>query len=646
MPWNDGLSGPHLNIASYSGPSLRVLAGPGTGKTFALMRRVARLLEEGVETDRILVCTFTRTAARDLQKELRTLLIQGVDEIRSGTLHAFCFSLMNREQVLSLTGRVPRPLLKFEERFLLMDLNDDVFGGITDREKRLQAFNAAWARLQTDQPGWPTDTVDRTFHTALLAWQRFHKSILIGEIVPVALNYLRENPACEELSNFQHVLVDEYQDLNRAEQELITLLASAGTLTIIGDEDQSIYSFKHAHPEGIANFHQIHGGTHDEPLTECRRCPQRIVKMANNLIEKNTSRTPRVLNHTPSSPNGEIFIIQWPSMKMEAEGIGQFIKERVQAQLVDPGRILVLAPRRQFGYAIRDELNSRGIPAHSFFHEEAFDGNPKVLEESAAQQAFTLLSLLANPDDRVALRSWCGFGSPSLRTGSWARLRAHCEQSGESPWLALESLEAGNAVLTRSSDLIHRFRDLKFRLDILKALTGQQLVAALFPPSISWTEPFRHLGQQLEGDFDAIRLRDALRVGMTQPELPTDVDYVRVMSLHKSKGLTADLVVVVGCIQGLIPSVKNDLQSLEQARLLEEHRRLFYVAITRTKNTLVLSSVVRLPRKTAYLMRVPVHGGTRTQANTIASQFLGDLGPTRPQTVLGNTILSYNGGHH
>lgn len=108
------------------------------------------------------------------------------------------------------------------------------------------------------------------------------------------------------------------------------------------------------------------------------------------------------------------------------------------------------------------------------------------------------------------------------------------------------------------------------------------------------------------------------------------------MSLHKSKGLTADLVVVVGCMEGLIPFIDSDLPQPD--RSLEEQRRLFYVAITRPRQTLVLSSATHLPRDLAYRMRVPVRGRRGAHVTTIASRFLTELGPTRPRAIAGEAI--------
>ncbi len=630
--WDDGLAGPARRIAALNNTPIRVLAGPGTGKTFALMRRVARLLQDGSTAKRILVCTFTRTAARDLDEELAGLGVKGVDAVRAGTLHAFCFGLLGKTEVLEATGRAPRPLLAFEERFLLEDLSGEGFGGIRDRKRHLKAFQAAWARLQSETPGWPEDAIDEAFDRELVGWLRFHQAMLIGELVPETLRYLQENPASPYRGMFEHVLVDEYQDLNRAEQDLLDLLAEKGQLVVIGDEDQSIYSFKFAHPEGIATFDKSHPKTHDVELDVCRRCPRRVVKLANALIGNNQRRTPRTLTPRRANPNGEVLVLQWNSMEDEAHGIAEIVRSRIQSQEVIPGQVLVLAPRRQFGYAVRDALNALGVYAHSFFHEQALD-------KDLAQEAFTLLTLLANPEDRVALRCWCGFGSPSLLSSAWKRLRNHCERYGEEPRMALERLASGSFTIPYSGPLVERFRALQARLGELETVRGQALVDALFPGNGDWVSSIRSISSKIEGDdFDAQELREWLRTGITQPELPTDVDYVRVMSFYKSKGLTADFVVVVGCINGLVPT-RTQGTPAEKAASLEEQRRLFYVAITRTRRALVLSSVTRLPRNLAHKMGAQVRGRNRIYASTIASKFLHELGPSRPRAVSGSTIV-------
>jgi DNA helicase II / ATP-dependent DNA helicase PcrA len=632
--WNDQLQGPHLRVAASAASPLRVLAGPGTGKTYALMRRIARLLQSDAVPHRILVCTFTRTAATDLRNSLAALGVDGVDQVRAGTLHSLCFSILSRADVLTLTDRVPRPLLTFEERFLIEDLRGIEFGGVRECEAQIAAFAAAWARLQHEDPGWPVTAVDRRFHTALLGWLRFHRAMLIGEVVPELLGYLRQNPAAPEHGLFQHVLVDEFQDLNRAEQVVFDLLAARGRLTIVGDEDQSIYSFKHANPEGIRNFADSHAGTHDEQLLECRRCPHAVVAIATALIAHN-QRGPRgPLQAHADNPAGDVYIAQWRNIQEEAAGVAAFIQRRIDDDGIEAGQVLVLAPRRQFGYAIRDALTALEVPAHSFFHEQAFDGSPMHLERSQAQQAYTLLNLLADPDDHVSLRCWCGFGGSTLRAGAWRRLRHHCEETGQGLRTALESF-IDDAPAQWAAQLGARYQELIETLRPLDDLEGRALLDALFPAGQSWAEPFRAAEVSLTGeDYAADRLRDVLRNHVTQPELPTDVEYVRIMSLHKSKGLTADLVVVVGCIDGLIPGLPDAGTVAERRRALEEQRRLFYVALTRTRRILLMSSVTHLSVGDAAQMRAR----TNAVGRTIASRFLAELGPEAPVAVNGTEL--------
>ncbi len=295
MPWNDGLQGQALQIAATPNSPLCVVAGPGTGKTFAMMRRLTRLLEiDHLDPQRILACTFTRTAAEDITRAIARLGVNGAEDIRTQTVHGLCFSMLSAQDVLEATARVPRPLLRFEERFLLQDLCKAGLGGVRDCGKKLLAFSAAWARLQHEQPGWPDNAADQAYQAALLAWLQFHEAMLIGELIPEGIKYLRNNPHSPYRSMFDHLLVDEYQDLNRAEQHLVDLLAN-GNLVVVGDEDQSIYSFKHAHPEGIVEFPGTHPNTEEAGLDQCRRCPHRIVAMANALISHNASRSNRQL---------------------------------------------------------------------------------------------------------------------------------------------------------------------------------------------------------------------------------------------------------------------------------------------------------------------------------------------------------------
>ncbi len=536
--------------------------------------------------------------------------------------------------------RVPRPLLDYEKRFLLEDLKFKNLGGIRDLEKRLLAFAAAWARDQEDDAGEPKSSLDQLFEDRLKDWLMFHRAMLVEELVPVTLGYLRNNPEGGERSAYSHVLVDEYQDLNVSEQEFINLISTNAKLTIIGDENQSIYSFRHAHPEGITDFGVKHPSTTDVTLDICWRCPKNIVELANSLISHNEQKTNRELRAHPSNELANINIVQWPTMEQEAKGIAAIAKELVQQELVEPGRILILAPRKQFGYAVRDALRSIETPAHSFFKEQELEGNPKKLPESQVQQAFTLLTLAANPEDHVALRCWCGFGSQDLRAGAWSRIRDLCTEKGVTLPQLVTQVQNGKTTVPYGSQVTKRLVELSALLEELLPLQGQALFDRLFPEDDPEFEQIRDvMSEVFDAEEDARSILDQLRQNITQPELPTDVKYVRVMSLHKSKGLTADLVFVMGCVNGLIPKYPENVSARDSQRDLEEQRRLFYVAITRARKYLVISSARMLPIEMAFKMRLTFQQSRNGFAGTIASEFLNEFGPTRPTPITGSELL-------
>lgn len=646
MAWNDDLEGPAYNIASFGETPLRVLAGPGTGKSFALKRRVARLLEEGEDPDRILAVTFTRMAAKDIEKEVLSLNSPGVNRVSMGTLHSLCLRLLSKAEVFQYLDRTPRMLMEFEERFLLEDLgvkfgkecNEDIH----KRKKRLKAFEAAWAREQNQQPGWPDNKEDQLFQDCLNDWLKFHKSMLVGELIPLALRYLRNNPACFETTFYKHVLVDEYQDLNKAEQDLIDFLASSATLTVIGDEDQSIYEdFRYAHPEGITTFNDTHKGTTDIPLEQCRRCPTTVVALANRFIKINNDRLGHSLLPLDSNNLGEVQIVQWGSFGEEIEGIAEYVSRKIAAGDFVKGQVLILCPARQTGVAIREALISKKCDAHSYYSEEWLKGNPKNIDESKSQQAYTLLSLIANPNDRVSLRCWLGFGSNDLKKSDYARLKDHCDQANISIWQALEQADTLPSSVSLSRKTIARFTELKSRLIEYENYDLDQIFDLLFPKDQLWAVPFHKIKETSSDETSDIKsLLGIIQTTIIHPEVPTNVDHVRIMSLYKAKGLTSDHVIIVGCIEGLIPNnPRAELTVIQRKRYLEEQRRLFYVGLTRCRRSLVLSSSVRVPLPFANKMNIRIIKKDEQFAYTKASSFLDELGPNAPKAIRGDEML-------
>ncbi|MBU1298374.1 MAG: ATP-dependent helicase [Bacteroidetes bacterium] len=639
MAWNDGLTGKALAIAASKSKIIKVEAGPGTGKSFVMKRRVARLLESGISPRKILAVTFTRTAASALIKDLHNLDVKGCEDIRVGTLHSFCYSLLMKNAVFEYLGRVPKPLitfnkfgiLQFQGYPLLQDINKpSKFGTKRDKAKRIKAFEADWARLQSEKPGWPKTALDREFEKELTKWLKFHRAILIGEVIPLALRYLKNNPTATELNQFNHIIVDEYQDLNKAEQELIDVLGKNSSIAVVGDPDQSIYKFRYAHPEGLSDFVTNHAGVDEKGLDKCRRCPTKVVDLANELILNNhpTGVVGR-LQPTDGNPEGKVHIVQWNDLDEQTKGITKYIKHLIDSERYQAKDFLVLCPRRQIGYAIRDLLLKKNIPSHSFFNEES-------LEEEEAQRAFTLLCLVVDDEDRVALRFWLGLGSNSWLENEYRRLREYCEQNDSEPLQVLNQIVDGTIELTKVSNLVNRFRSLIEKLEVLKDLKGQELVDSLFPEKKDWALLLREASMiDLNDDTTSKHLLERLRSIITQPEIPDSPDYVRVMSLYKSKGLTSRVTIVVGVIQGLVPLLLEDGTHHEKEESLKEQRRVLYVAITRSTDILVISSIRILQRDLAHKMRVKLPYGVGAYGTVINSQFIGELGPHAPTVQAG-----------
>jgi DNA helicase-2/ATP-dependent DNA helicase PcrA len=199
LGWDQGLdqNGVAYKIASATGVRIRVIAGPGTGKSYAMKRRVARLLEEKVEPEKVLAVTFTRVAAEDLHRELQKLDVPGCEELEGQTLHGLAMRILARQHVLKSVGRTPRPLNGFEQKAMYSDIGPGN-GGIKATKALVQAYEGAWAQSQGDQPGFPETDEEKVFQKQLIDWHLFHESMLIGEVIPYLVRYLKENPAADE----------------------------------------------------------------------------------------------------------------------------------------------------------------------------------------------------------------------------------------------------------------------------------------------------------------------------------------------------------------------------------------------------------------------------------------------------------------
>lgn len=642
-PWLDGIRGEALpRLIASAAQVIRVVAGPGSGKTTGLKRRVQRLVQgEGVPPEKIFVGTFTRAIAGELADALGVAVASdelGDEEeaprsVEVSTLHSHALRLLQKYPT-ARPGRELRFLLGYEKEATLYDIGEvpTLPKKQHERNRELKRVCAAWAEGADLEMAGFVGEMDR--------WLRRHRGMLIDEVVTVARIALESGEVPQ--GAFDHVIIDEYQDLTAAEQKLVELIWSKrGSLVVLGDDDQSIYSFRYNHPGGITEFVERWGDAELEDLTvrENHRCGRGIVELANAMMAAAGSAKPPMVSVHPE--DGELSVIYWTSLGREIGGLAKYMRER------NDTRFLVLVPRRFIGYRLKRAL---GAAALTSFHEE-------VLEVPVVQERFALASLAANPADRVALRSVLGFQSngceyaPKRNAAAYRTIVDALTDDG----LALLVAIASGELPVSGSGSKHLRERARHARDLLGSLPEdlEKAIDVLFDPNAAAPIADEEVREQARLDLEELRAsaqrlrersaepdlarilgrlryRIAMRLPLTEPEEAR----IRIMTLHGAKGLEADVVVVAGVADQIIPGHEPE-DAAEAVRQREEQRRLLYVSVTRAKRELVLSSPRSLDFKDAMKHRVRVdkvrRQGDRKGVDLSASRLVPDMEP-RPRT--------------
>lgn len=593
--WLEGISGDELpSLITSDAKLIRVIAGPGSGKTTGLKRRVMRLVQgKVISPEKIFAGTFTRAIARELAEELRMSvtsdeLSEKKVDVEISTLHALALRLVGKHPT-ARPGRKLRFLLGFEKDAMLYDIGEvmPAFQRQTDRKKELNRVCAAWAEGTNLEMAGFVGEMDR--------WLRRHGGMLIDEVVQMARIGLESGdiPA----GSFDEVIIDEYQDLTASEQQLVEKIWSkGGSLVVLGDDDQSIYSFRFNHPRGVKEFADR---WKDEPLKDIelpdnRRSGRVVVDLGNAMMAAAGSSKPPMVSRL--GEEGELSLVYWPSVGQEIKELARYMKARKDS------RFLVLVPRRFIGYRLK---NAVGGDAQTSFHEE-------VLEVPFVQERFALASLVANQDDRVALRALLGFDANGTEHGPKRNAKAYRNISGT----GISGVELLDAIVKSEVDVSgqgsqHIQTRARSVLELLQKLGSNPdpaaVIEAIFNPALATAISDEDKGEKARRDLE--QLRDAalaLREELDNAELSTILDHlryriamriplteasevrVRIMTLHGAKGLEADVVVVAGIADQIIPGIgPRDPDEAQSVR--EERRRLLYVSVTRARRELVIS---------------------------------------------------------
>lgn len=538
----------------------RLLAGPGTGKSYTLAQRVAELIRNGADPKRMQLISFTRLSATDLASAIATSDLGDNEPPESSTLHSYCFRQLRRRTGEAFVGRHVIDDWEFKN-LIRLDLGRRLNMSPGRVSEVMQEYDAAWRTL--GEP--PTFPQRQAFEAALEDLRGVLHFALQGELVHQFLRMLDGDPAFDP--ELDHLIVDEYQDLNRCDQEVIQRLADRGACLIVaGDDDQSLYGFRHANPEGIIGFPESFETCGNYSLTECRRCSDEVLQPALRLIEHNPTRVPKDLHSNRTG--GEVVAYAFRGPRKQAEGVAELIRREIDAG-VDPNEIFVLLPRKAFAGTYLEEFDKAEIPAIDLAN------GAKLLDEDEIRRLVYLLRFTADREDARAIRGWLatthGVGVGSVGAALDLAIADHVDLQ--------EAIErSGNTrVQNAYAELVAFADDLDPDQPAIETL---ELAGQMLELDPERRDGFRQVIETVTGpEGDLGEVLAVLHEYREQPEVGDGEQApVRLMTLHGAKGLSADVVVIPDLEDVLVP---GDGEVVEQ-------RRLMYVSMTRARYRLYL----------------------------------------------------------
>ena len=691
----------HLNpsqrraVEHFCGPLL-VVAGAGSGKTRALTYRIANLiLTHKVDPENILAVTFTNKAAREMKTRIETIFAQQMAQQKHGQR----LELLPEEQQTLLRSRVYKKYIKplwigtfhsLFARILRLDINkyQDEKGRQWSRnfsifdesdaqslvknivtkqlnldDKKFDPRKLRYAISNAKNQGFSPKDVEKNqpdYRGRVLAEvYTLYQDQLAGNnaldfddliLIPVKLFQQNETVLAYWHQQFRHILVDEYQDTNRIQYDLIRLLTTNGetrksewdwrdrSTFVVGDADQSIYSFRMADFTILLEFQQDFGdGLPDEDtrtmvkLEENYRSRENILQAANHLIENNTQRIDKVLK--PTRGLGEQIYVHKADDEIEEAHfvVNQIRRMEQQNPELDWGSFAILYRTNAQSRPFEDALRGR-VPY-------IIVGGLKFYDRKEIKDALAYLRALANRDDTVSLLRIINTPRRGIGHATIDALMNAAQELGVSLWEILSDQTSVNTLAGRSAKAVNNFAQLiqKWQEQV-EALSGAEIVQGIMEES-GYVEDLKKQGtdeaeNRLENiselynavlQFQEENEDTSLEGFLANASLASDLDdlkegqkAVSLMTLHSAKGLEFPVVFLVGMEQGLFPNYR----SMDDPVSLEEERRLCYVGITRAQEQLYLSHA---RERRLYGNREPA----------VRSQFLGEL----PKELVSSTLV-------
>lgn len=585
-------------VKSKDGPIL-VIAGAGSGKTKTLTYRVARLIEDGIKPENILLLTFTKKAAAEMLSRATIVLDNRCEKVAGGTFHSFAniilrkyskllglknnFTIMDRadcEDVINhIVGQLfPKKEKRFPKKSTLLDIYSKSINKVTPTKQIIADEFPQFAHCE--------DKIIEV-HKAYVAYKR-ENSVLDYDDLLLYIKLLLENNdgLRKRLSNeYKYIMVDEYQDTNTLQADVIRLLASEhNNIMAVGDDAQSIYSFRGANYRNILDFPRLFENTKIIKLEQNYRSTQNILKLTNEIISKAKEKYTKNLFSNIVSPQVPALICA-KDTQMEADFICQRILELLDED-ISLSDICVLTRNARMSYNLEIELSKRAIPFQKF-------GGPKFMETAHIKDVVAHLRVILNPDDVISL----------------TRILLLLKGVGTSTVNNIMPIIKGDLKpdikllpSNKSQSLTPLFNTLGQLRDYSTTKKPEEIVSAVinyyrpilkdkyddFSKREKDLDHFEYLSTQYSNLEDfisdlALEPPDASVEGMYKKN--SDDEALTISTIHSAKGLEWDSVFIIGAVDGRFPSA----YSFNSEEEMDEELRLMYVATTRAKNNLYIT---------------------------------------------------------
>jgi len=596
---------------------VRLIAGPGAGKSFTIEERVSWLLRNGTNGQNIFAISFTNASAQDLKSRISQFCQrQGQDgsAVSVTTMHSLALRML---RIAGLLERFPvAPLVmdqwEVENIFEAEFRAAHAIGSVRCQQIR-RDHEAFWSTGRFDPPNYippnpPISSAERASLTGFLnRFGQIYACILPGAIVRECVDQIRAGLVTPlDLVPVRQLIVDEYQDLNPMDLEFVGAMINGGATTFVaGDDDQSIYSFRFALPRGIQTFTETYPNCGDHSLRQCFRCASDILDAANSLIAAHPSanRIPKNVRsvYDGSEPPVGGTMLRWAfaSGAEESRSIANSCRSLIGAGMLPADILVLVSDRNILESGITNALRTAGVP----FESRADQDHLSTLD---GRILYDLIRIVCNPDDYVAHRSLLGL-LPGVGIGTCLSIQEKVVGNNlnfrnlfyqplpNGVFIARESRAIGrifsvcgqiagwsgdDALQDRGASLVQAASE--FGQDVQTAI---QNVFANLPGALTISE-FRELFVTTSEETRAQLLTEAYqRMGMEAPAGEPPVSKVRIMTMHGAKGLSARAVFIPGLEEQVFPGPRRR----PYPGLVEEAARLLYVSITRARAACVLS---------------------------------------------------------